>query len=378
MTRPFGLCAVVLLAPAVLAGQQASFTIDQAMSPPFPDELVAAPGRSGAVAWVFNARGARNVWVAAPPDYRGKAVTTYADDDGQELADLRWTPDARAIVYVRGGGPNPKGEYPNPHSLVTGVEQAVWVVAASGGAPRRVGEGHSPAVSRTGGRVAFLGGGGGRGGLPGGDRRHRPGPRAPRDRRPEPDPMGCRRAARVSLGEGRVDPPVFGSRRRRSGHAAHTGRVRRRARGREPGRRDGRLQLQSGRHRAAPHLEGGGRGRRGRGADPRHGSRVDAGGDGGRTRGRLHPRRDAHAAASDGVAGLGAAPRSRPRRDSRGVPGSRPRGPAAGAVPRRRRHDHPRAAVPAARRQAGGAPPRGGLFPRWLAAPDAAGLALRL
>src|SRR5947207_9660191 len=84
MTRPFGLCALVLLAPAALAGQQASFTIDQAMSPPFPDELVAAPGRSGAVAWVFNARGARNVWGAAPPDYRGKAVTTYADDDRSE------------------------------------------------------------------------------------------------------------------------------------------------------------------------------------------------------------------------------------------------------------------------------------------------------
>src|SRR6266699_6583603 len=156
MTRPFGLCALVLLAPAALAGQQGSFTIDQAMSPPFPDELVAAPGRSGAVAWVFNARGARNVWIADPPDYRGKAVTTYTDDDGQELADVRWTPDARAIVYVRGGGPNQKGEYPNPHSLVTGVEQAVWVVAASGGAPRRVGEGHSPAVSPTGDRVAFL------------------------------------------------------------------------------------------------------------------------------------------------------------------------------------------------------------------------------
>src|SRR2546423_14127860 len=146
----------LLPARAARAGQQASFPIDQAMSPPFPDELVAAPGRSGAVAWVFNARGARNVWVAVPPDYRGKAVTTYSDDDGQELTDLRWTPDARAIVYVRGGGPNPKGEYPNPRSLVTGVEQAVWIAAATGGAPRRVGEGHSPAVSPKGDRVAFL------------------------------------------------------------------------------------------------------------------------------------------------------------------------------------------------------------------------------
>src|SRR5256714_15689595 len=156
MSNPVRLFVLLLLAPAALAGQQASFTIDQAMSPPFPDELVAAPVRSGAVAWVFNARGARDLWVAAPPDYRGKAVTTYSDDDGQELTDLRWTPDARAIVYVRGGGPNQKGEYPNPHSLVTGVEQAVWVAAATGGAPRRVGEGYSPAVSPQGDRVGFL------------------------------------------------------------------------------------------------------------------------------------------------------------------------------------------------------------------------------
>src|SRR5205807_6935695 len=80
-TRPLRGLALLLLVPAALAAQQASFTLDQVMSPPFPDELVAAPavaggGGGGAVAWVFNARGTRNVWVAAPPDYRGKAVTS--------------------------------------------------------------------------------------------------------------------------------------------------------------------------------------------------------------------------------------------------------------------------------------------------------------
>src|SRR5437764_12671234 len=103
MIKPSHPCVLALaLFPAALGAQQPSFTIDQVMAPPFPDELVAAPAGGGAVAWVFNARGARNVWVAAPPDYRGKAVTSYAEDDGQELADLRWTPDGRAIVYVRG------------------------------------------------------------------------------------------------------------------------------------------------------------------------------------------------------------------------------------------------------------------------------------
>src|SRR5947208_14519161 len=130
---------LALLAPAPLTAQQSGFTIEQVMSAPFPDELTAAPS-GGAVAWVFNTRGARNIWVAAPPDYAGRAVTAYADDDGQEGGGRRWTPDTRAVVFVRGGGPNENGEYPNPHSLVAAVEQAVWVVPVAGGTPRRVGK----------------------------------------------------------------------------------------------------------------------------------------------------------------------------------------------------------------------------------------------
>ena len=146
--------ALLLAAPAAVTAQQ-PFTLEQVMSAPFPDELAAAP-TGGAVAWVFNARGVRNVWVAAPPDYQGKAVTAYTTDDGQELSDLHWTPDGRTIVYVRGGEPNGHGEYPNPHSLVKGVEQAVWLQPLAGGALRRLGEGHSPAVSPQGDRVAFV------------------------------------------------------------------------------------------------------------------------------------------------------------------------------------------------------------------------------
>jgi dipeptidyl aminopeptidase/acylaminoacyl peptidase len=149
------LAAVMPLAATTVTAQQRPFTIEQALSAPFPDELVAAP-TSGAVAWVFNAQGVRNIWVATPPEYRGRAVTAYTDDDGQEITDLRWAPDAKAIVYVRGGAANRSGEYPNPQSVAAGVEQAVWAVAATGGASRRIGEGHSPAVSPKGDRVAFV------------------------------------------------------------------------------------------------------------------------------------------------------------------------------------------------------------------------------
>ena len=147
---------LALLAGSVLAAaQREPFTIEQVMSAPFPSELVAAPA-GGKVAWVFDARGVRNIWVAEPPDYKARALTSYAADDGQEIAELAWTPDARAIVYARGGDFETLREAPNPRSYPQGVEQDIWVVALAGGPPRKLGEGHSPAVSPKGDEVAFV------------------------------------------------------------------------------------------------------------------------------------------------------------------------------------------------------------------------------
>ena len=140
--------------PAVLsialcaAAQQPSFTLSQALGAAFPSELTAAPA-GGKVAWVSNARGVRNILVAAPPRYEGRPVTAYSEDDGQEIRQLAWMPDASAIVYVRGGTANPAL---NPK----GVSQDVWMVALDGSTPRRVGAGASPAVSPRGDRIAFL------------------------------------------------------------------------------------------------------------------------------------------------------------------------------------------------------------------------------
>ena len=146
------------LASAAGAGAQ-SFTLEQILSAPFPSAPFVSPS-GGKTAWVHNARGVRNIWVAEPPAYRGHSVTAYAEDDGQEISELRWTPDGREIVYVRGEGANAAGEYPNPTSDPKGAEQQVWVVALEGAAdqkaPRLIGEGNQPAVSPKGGRVAFV------------------------------------------------------------------------------------------------------------------------------------------------------------------------------------------------------------------------------
>jgi dipeptidyl aminopeptidase/acylaminoacyl peptidase len=146
--------AALSLATCALA-QAPPFNLDQVLGAAFPTGLTAAPS-GGRVAWVSNARGVRNIMVAEPPRYRARKVTAYTQDDGQEIEDLAWTPDASAIVYVRVDGANRAGEYPNPALDPNGAEQDVWIAALDGSAPRKIGEGHSPAVSPKGGRVAFI------------------------------------------------------------------------------------------------------------------------------------------------------------------------------------------------------------------------------
>jgi dipeptidyl aminopeptidase/acylaminoacyl peptidase len=146
--------AVALLALCHL-GSGATFSLEQVLSAPFPSELTAAPG-GGAVAWVLNERGARNVWYAAAPDFKGVRLTAYTKDDGQDIGQPAIAPNGRQVVYVRGGDfDNPGTADPNPASDPAGVEQAVWIVAP-GQPPRRIAAGNSPAISPKGDRVAFL------------------------------------------------------------------------------------------------------------------------------------------------------------------------------------------------------------------------------
>ncbi len=125
------------------------------MSAPFSSDLVAAR-RGTAVAWIVTQRGARNVWIASAPSWQGRQITNYPDDDGQEIESLTFTPDGRALVYVRGGPPNGAGERPNPSLIAGGVEQAIWIVPLDGGAPRKIAEGSSPQLSPSGDSIAFV------------------------------------------------------------------------------------------------------------------------------------------------------------------------------------------------------------------------------
>src|SRR5215470_16626592 len=94
---------LLLFALVPAASAQANFTVEQVLSSPFPSGLTAAKSGSR-VAWIFDAKGVRNVWVADGPDFAKSArqVTHYNADDGMPIASLKLTPDGKTIVFARG------------------------------------------------------------------------------------------------------------------------------------------------------------------------------------------------------------------------------------------------------------------------------------
>jgi len=152
--RTLSVLAACLIASAA---HSQSFTLSQVMSGTFNSELQAAP-KGPRVVWMANQEGKRNVWVAdAVSDSKPRQLTAYNADDGQDIGDITWTPDAKSVVYVHSGDFEfPGRPDPNPSQITAGVEQTIYIVPAEGGKPRRLAAGRSPAVSSDGKLVAFL------------------------------------------------------------------------------------------------------------------------------------------------------------------------------------------------------------------------------
>ncbi len=131
------------------------FTLEQVMSSPFPSELIATPS-GDRVAWVFDAEGKRNIWIAEAPAFKGRPLTRYSEDDGQEITSIVFSPTGAGLAFVRGGEPNNEKEVPNPTSDPAGARQEVWVVSTRSGILVRIGEGFSPSFSPSGDRVLFF------------------------------------------------------------------------------------------------------------------------------------------------------------------------------------------------------------------------------
>src|SRR5450759_5055392 len=139
----FAVILGVILGCTTTAWAQSPFTLEQVMSSSFPSELVASKNGSR-IAWVFDAKGVRNVWLVDGPDFdrTARPLTHYRTDDGQPIASLRLTPDGKTALYALGSELNEAQESANPESWTKGAKQQVFAldVDAKDAAPRLLGE----------------------------------------------------------------------------------------------------------------------------------------------------------------------------------------------------------------------------------------------
>ena len=117
-----------------------AFTIEQVLSAPFPCGLTSA-ARASRVAWIFDNKGERNIWLADAPYFVPRQVTHYKGDEGQQIASVRLSPDGKTIVYARGTELNKEETSANPLSLAKLPKQQAWAVNVdNGGEPRLLGD----------------------------------------------------------------------------------------------------------------------------------------------------------------------------------------------------------------------------------------------
>jgi dipeptidyl aminopeptidase/acylaminoacyl peptidase len=151
MSAAFSISAL-LIQPAFAALHPAPFTIEEVMQAPYPSSLVASI-RGNSAAWVFDAKGCRNIWVAQGSHAR--QITAYTLDDGFDIGDLALSPDASQVAYVRGGSIEDDGPANVTNSAEGPAPREVWVMPTANGTPRKVGAGHSPSFSPDGARMVF-------------------------------------------------------------------------------------------------------------------------------------------------------------------------------------------------------------------------------
>jgi dipeptidyl aminopeptidase/acylaminoacyl peptidase len=130
-------------------------TISDYLSVPFPTELKSSTDGKK-IAWVFNDKGSRNIYVAEAPLFQGKAVTKFSGDDGVDINSLQFSPNGKQLVFVQGNPPNSRGEAANPSLLQTPTGRTIWIAELNHGTLRKIGNGYYPKFSPDGKTLAYL------------------------------------------------------------------------------------------------------------------------------------------------------------------------------------------------------------------------------
>jgi dipeptidyl aminopeptidase/acylaminoacyl peptidase len=142
----------------IVAQASSAQTIENYLAAPFPTDLTAsADGKT--IAWIFNDKGSRNIFVAEAPSFAARAITNYTGDDGTEISNVEFTPDGNQILFVRGNAPNGNGETANPAFLQTSTAGNIYIVNKNGEQLRKLIPGFNYNISPDGKTLAYTSGG---------------------------------------------------------------------------------------------------------------------------------------------------------------------------------------------------------------------------
>jgi len=158
MSRLFSFTLVILLITFESYCQSANFTFESIKSYPFPTELIRS-NKGNKIAWAMDEKGIRNIYVAEGPSFEARKLTSFTEDDGQELTSISISDDGKWVLFVRGGdhGANFDHLKPvNPYGNLEPQPVRVMQIAFTGGPIRVISEGDEPVISPKNDVVAYI------------------------------------------------------------------------------------------------------------------------------------------------------------------------------------------------------------------------------
>ncbi|MBN7818008.1 S9 family peptidase [Algoriphagus pacificus] len=136
---------LLLFSPLLFAQ---TFTMEQVGKFSFPLELTSSP-TGEKIAWAMNEQGKRNVYTAELPDFTPKKLTSFNEDDGQEISSLQFSPDGNWLVFVRGGdhGGGNASSTVNAQNLPILPKVEIWKINLETSEVTTVVEADNPSIS---------------------------------------------------------------------------------------------------------------------------------------------------------------------------------------------------------------------------------------